>query len=266
VVVLVSSHPLRRAAPLAALMLLVGLAACEDSPTAPGVFTHSAEGQLWAALAVPAGTPTVRTWMPYVRADEVAAVTRSVRELNAEADRLRRQGAIDAAGQKEVEAALLAARSLAHAPPPHLLNGVVGAIENWSTRARLVAESGVYPEAEEALREVQGYRAAAAAALLEGDTATAVVELTTAAGVVRSLAPAAVASRVVARAELRLRDQAATDADAARALRLLRNAREALAAGDELRAFRRAMYALQLAEGNGAPAAGAAPASATEPR
>jgi hypothetical protein len=79
------------------------------------------------------------------------------------------------------------------------------------------------------------------------------VELAEAGVVVSSMAPAAVADRLLVHAESRLAERAAGDADAERALRLLRHAREALADGDEVRALRRALYALQLADGKGGP-------------
>jgi len=235
---------------LAAVLLAAGTSACEDSPTEPGVFTHAAEGQLWAAFMVPAGTPTVRTWLPYLGPESDTVLPR-VRALHGESERLRRAGDIDGAAARETEAAMLAVRALSDAPPPHVVSAVQRALGAWVERARQVAESGTYPEATGALESVQERRDLAATLLARGDTAAALIELTEAAGTVRSLAPDAVASRVAALAEARLALSPDGDVDAARALRLLRNAREALAAGDELRAFRRAMYALQLAEGNG---------------
>jgi len=231
-----------------------GLAACEDSPTEPGVFTHAAEGRLWAAFALPGGLPTPRTWLPYL-GPEADTVLPRVRALHAESERLRRAGDIDGSAAREAEAAMLAVRSLSDAPPPHVVGAVQRALGEWEARARTVASSGSYPEAEAGLASVNAHRAEATMLLAAGDTAAALVHLTEAAGTVRSLAPDAVASRVAALAEARLSALEGGDEDAARALRLLRNAREALAAGDELRAFRRAMYALQLAEGYGRDAA-----------
>jgi hypothetical protein len=233
-----------------AVLLLPILGACEDSPTEPGVFTHAAEGRLWAAFALPTGLPTPRTWIPYLGAETDSVLPR-VRALQAESERLRRSGDIDGSTAREAEAAILAVRSLGDTPPPHVVGAVQRALGEWEARARTVAASGTYPEAEAGLVSVHGHRTEASALLAAGDTAAALVHLTEAVTTVRSLAPDAVASRVAALAEARLAALGEGDEDAVRALRLLRNAREALAAGDELRAFRRAMYALQLAEGRG---------------
>jgi hypothetical protein len=238
------------------VLLVAALAACEDSPTVPGVYTQSADGHLWVALDMPFGTPTLRTWLPFVRPDPPStdAVMAGLRELRNDAEQLRRTGAIDEAIARETEAAVLAAGSLTRNPPSHVLLTALAALDVWCDKADGVVEWGQFAEMRAAADAVRSRRTAAAEALERGDTSAAAVDLAIAGGVVSSMAPAAVASRLLVHAEQRLVERAASEADAARALRLLRHAREALANGDEVRALRRALYALQLADGNGAPA------------
>jgi len=236
----------RRLIGVCAALLIASLAACDDGPTAPGVYSHATNGHVWTAVRVPASVPTLRTWLPYLRpasADAEGAL-RQVRALQGEADRVRRDGDGEAATQKEMEASLLAARSLTQLPPPYVLTMALAGLQQWGETAAAAGAEDLRAPAV----EVNDRRAAAAAALERGDTLAAIAEIVTASAVAHSLAPAAVASRALAEAERTLAARSARDADAARATRLLRNAREALASGDDARAFRRALYALQLAD------------------
>jgi hypothetical protein len=63
----------------------------------------------------------------------------------------------------------------------------------------------------------------------------------------------AVGLRLLASAEARLNAGGRSDPNAKRARSLLIGAREGLAAGDSIRALRRAVYALQLLDGQPAP-------------
>jgi hypothetical protein len=228
------------------------LVACDEGPTSPKVYTHPADGQLWAAIIVPEGTPDTRTWLPYIaqgRTEEGQSVVRSARQLQGDAERLRRRGEAETAQRLEEEAAVLVAASLIQAPPPRVLLTGIAALDEWADRARTAALMGEFPELAERLTNVIALRDQAREALQLGDTLAAVRDLTTAGGLIREHSPALVAHRVLTRAEQRISGLADRDPDAARALRLLRHSREALAQGDAVRALRRALYALQLAEG-----------------
>lgn len=234
------------------LLLLAGavLAACDDGPTGPGVYSHPAGGQVWVAVRAPESTSSVRTWLPYVRVDreDRDSVLQSIRMLSLQAERSRRAGDLAGAQSRETEAELLAARSLAHAPAPHVLAAALGALQVWVERASSPSETDDIGELADAISEVRSRRGAAVALLHSGDTTAAVVEIASASAVVRSLAPDAVATRALVSAERRLAARPVGGSDADRAVRLLRHARVALSQGDQVRAFRRALYALQLVE------------------
>jgi hypothetical protein len=233
-----------------AVLLLAVLSACDDGPTAPGVYTHPVNGHVWAAVIVPETTPELRTWLPYLRPSsaEAEATLQQVRSLHADAEKQRRLGNLEAAREKEEAATLLAARSLTHTPATHVLLTSLSALNLWADRAAFALAGGEFPELGASAREVRARRAAAAEALQLGDTTSAVVELTLASAVIRAHSPGAMAYRALEEAERRVAEQSPSDPDAARATRLLRNAREALASGDDKRALRRALYALQLAD------------------
>jgi hypothetical protein len=226
-------------------------AACDEGPTAPTVYTHPADGKLWAAIVVPNGTPDARTWLPYVAQGrpEGQAVVRSARSLQAEAERLRRRGEAEAAQRHDEQAAALLAESVSRMPPPHVLHRAFSALDEWTDRARTAALAGEFPEVSDRMARVLALGVEAREALQRGDTVAALRDLTAAGALVREQAPALVAHRVLARAEERIADLAPRDPEAARALRLLRHSRESLAQGDAVRALRRALYALQLADG-----------------
>jgi hypothetical protein len=243
----------RRIRGLGALFVVALLPACEDGPAGPGVYTHPADGRTWIAVEVPEATPTLRTWLPYVRQERSVADSAldQVRALTADADRLRRAGNLEAASEAEAAAMLLAARSLTQHPPAHVLTISLAALQQWSDRAAAALAHGDFHELAGVVLEVRARRTAAVQALQQGDTAAAVVEIATGSSLVHAQSPEAVAARALLSAERRLASLSLQGADAARATRLLRHARESLAAGDQMRALRRALYALQLAESVG---------------
>jgi hypothetical protein len=233
------------------LLLVCGLlAACDDGPAGPGVIVHPADGQVWTAVLVPDGVPEARTWLAQVRPQgpDSEAALRQIRDLRGEAERARRAGDLETARLREDDAALLAARSLTQMPPTPVLLAGLGALDIWSDRASRPLEGEGFDELRTTVADVRAHRRRAASAMQNGDTLTAVLALTEASRLVNSYAPDLVAARLLARAETRLREHSASHPDAARALRLLRNSREALATGDDERAIRRAFYALQLAD------------------
>jgi hypothetical protein len=236
-------------------VLLLAAVACSDSPTSPAYYTLPAAGELWTAVLVPRGVPDASTWTPYLRAsrsDSDSAV-REVRSLQISAEQLRREGSLAPARAAEERAALLAAHSLLEAPPQRVFLGALNALGVWSEHAGGAAEANELPDLQRRVSEVRALRASAVALLQQGDSVAAAVDLASAAAIARSQAPEAVAERVLARAEERIAAGAKGDHSSTRALRLLRHSREALAAGDHARALQRAFYALQLADGQGAP-------------
>jgi hypothetical protein len=240
-----------------ALTAALATAGCEDGPTAPSVFTHPADGEVWAAILVPEGTPDARTWLPYVREGRGSTngALGEVRRLQGEADRLRRSGDLVAALALDEDAAMTAAGAVTQAPPANVLITAIGALDTWVERAHLARAQGSFEDLEERLVEVKRERSLAREALELGDTAAAIQRVTAGATLIREQAPASVAARALIRAERRIEALVETDTDAARAVRLLRYSREALANGDPVRALRRALYALQLAEQISAPVA-----------
>lgn len=235
----------------AALLGVALLAACEDAPTAPRAYVHPAEGELWVAITVPPGVPDLQSWMPYLRAAGPQGSTNleRVRALQTGMERARRAGNAERAHLLEEEAIRVAAGSLTTLPDARLFLRSFGALDAWLARADAQLEEIRLPQLEGAVDAVRFDRQAAESALSAGDTATAVIHLATAALKVREYAPSAVALRVLDRAAERLEAHSLNDVNARRAKRLLANAREALLHRQDTRALQRALYALQIADG-----------------
>lgn len=233
-------------------LFCLALSACQDDVTGPSALVQPAGGKTWVAVRAPAGLPDDRTWLPFVsaRKGERTAVSLRVQALREEGKRLRREGDLEGARRTEETAAQTAAGGLAVAPDAPTVSAAVEALEAWSREAEAALDGGEVPELAAALETVRGARADAAGALARGDTMEAVGHLARGATAAREQAPAAVALRVFARAEAVVREREAVmpREEAARAERLLRWAREAVLTGDPERAFRRAVYALQLVE------------------
>lgn len=253
---------LRRPFParLPALAALALLAACEDAPTAPTSYVQVIAGGTWVAVAEPAGMARPDSWLPY--AAEGGPAWESLRELRAAAGRARGAGDIDRALQLDDEALRLSSISLSRVPEAQRVLLPLAALDAWLDRARARLESGSYPELQAAAATVRTEAQAARASLLRGDTLRAVAHVTRGTLAARRLSPMAVGLRVMASVEARLGDGTGESAGVRRARRLLRNAREGLATGDTVRALRRAVYALQLLEAEGIPAA---PAETVDP-
>lgn len=231
---------------------LLALAACEDDPTGPAARVHPAGGRLWAAVQAPRDLPDDRTWLPFLaaRKGERSPGLERVQALRDEGRRLRGAGDLEGALRAERLAAQTAAGALAVVPDPATVAGALQAVDTWIRDAEGVLGSAELPELAEAVASARLARGGAAGALARGDTLEAVGHLTRAATLAREHAPAAVALRVFARAEARLREQEEDlpPASAARVERLLGWTRDAILNGDPERAFRRAVYALQLVE------------------
>ena len=239
-----------------ALACTLLLAACTDSPTAPESWVQQAEGRTWVAIAEPAGLPSVRTWLQFVDGHGEAAG--AIRALRDEASAERRAGRIERSLELEGEASAAAAGSLARTPDARTILLSLAALESWVQRAEARRAGGEFPELDSAVVSVRALRDDARALLVEGDTGRAVQGLDAAARQARSLGPLAVAVRLVGRAEARIAADPSPSDNLVRAQRLLQTAREAMATGDQTRAMKRALYALQLvyAESRRLPAGG----------
>lgn len=237
---------------LAPACCCLALAACQDDLTGPSAQAHPAGGRMWVAVSPPRGLPDERTWLPFLsaRKGERAPAVLRVQALREEGKRLRRAGDLDAALRVEERAAETAAGALAAAPDRATMAAALGATDAWVRQAEAVLDGGEVPELAAGLATVRAARDGAAASLERGDTLEAVGHLARASAAAREQAPAAVALRIFARTEavVRERQREMPKAQAERAERLLRWAREAVLTGDPERAFRRAVYALQLVE------------------
>jgi hypothetical protein len=228
------------------------LAACQDDLTGPSAQAHPAGGRMWVAVTPPRGLPDERTWLPFVsaRKGESTPAMLRVQAMREEARRLRRDGDLDGALRAEERAAETAAGALAAVPDRATMAAALGSVEAWLREAEAVLDAGQVPELAAGLATVRAAHDGAAASLARGDTLEAVGHLARASAAAREQAPAAVALRLFARTEavVRARQQEMPKAQAQRAERLLRWARDAVLTGDPERAFRRAVYALQLVE------------------
>lgn len=132
--------------------------------------------------------------------------------------------------------------------PSHLALGL-DALDDWVQRAaRSAVGEGLDPAFDRARAEVAAAARAGRGAMRQGDHLEAVRYLAAGGAAADEVAPAAVAARVIDRAEIRLRALPSGGDGSERALRLLRAARLALQERDDPRALRRALYALQVAE------------------
>ncbi len=222
------------------------MSACDAGPTAPTSFVHRVDGETWVAVAEPAGLPDAATWLPYLRAGDPPAMR--FRELRREAGRAR--GAADPAraAALEAEAARVAAEGIAVPPDAETVLRAIAALDGWLARAEGRLEGGGFPALDGAVAGVAALRREAAAALARNDVPGAAVLVTRAAAEVREWSPRGVGMRLIALAESRIASDATPSQDLRRARRLLRTAREALATGDDTRALKRALYALQIAD------------------
>lgn len=249
------SLPVSRFGALAPTLLLALLAGCADAPTVPASIRQLAGGEEWVAVAAPRDLPGLRSWLPYLDPSSPAgaAALARVRELSGEAEQARRVGRIARAAAYEAEAERVAVVALARHPAPMELQRALFAIDAWTDRVRAEGSPERTPRISEALAEVESARGHAGTLLARGDTTSAVLQISRAAGRIRSLTPTEVALRVLARAEEGLRERPADDPGVERALHMLASSREELLHGDARRALRRALYALQLAHGNQVP-------------
>jgi hypothetical protein len=245
---------------LAPACCCLAMAGCQDDVTGPSGRTHPAGGRMWAAVTVPGALPDDRTWLPFLgaRKGERSPARERVEALRGKAREHRRAGRLEEALRAEELAAQTAAGALAKTPDRATVGGALEALDAWAAEAEGVLEGARVPELDAALAGVRSARLAADSALAQGDTLAAVGHVARAASAAREQAPAAVALRAFERAEavVRERGEALPRVQRERVERLLGWARDAVFTGDPERAFRRAVYALQLLEQYAGPAAG----------
>lgn len=242
---------------LLAFVLCALLCGCSDAVTGPAVLQQNAGGGVWTAVAVPPSVPTLKTWVALLRPRTEAERARlaEVQELRAQAQRSRRAGEHAAALAAEAAATRLAVQSLTSPPDAQVLFEMRAGLRAWQLHVEALPDLRALAPVDSAHSRVQRALAQVEQVLQLGDTLAAITPLAEAAQAVRSLSPEVVGVAALAQVEARLR--AAGAAENPRAQHLLGSAREALRDGDYARAFRRALYALQLAEPGAARAAAA---------
>lgn len=243
-----SSLPPRRRLLAALFLCATAAGACTDLPTGTGAFQLEAEGTLWTAVVVPSDLPTMASWLRYAPpGSETEAASRRVAELQEESRRVRAAGDLGRADALTAEAAELALGMRSAPARASLIRGML-AVDGWQRDVRESIQLERAPELAAAVERVERERDAAAEALSEGRDDEAAVRLTVAAEWARSWSPEGVALRVLERVEARLGEDDEAEG-AARARHLVHSARQELVAGEPLRAFQRALYALQIADG-----------------
>ncbi|HEX6927008.1 MAG TPA: hypothetical protein VF167_16415 [Longimicrobiaceae bacterium] len=236
-------------------------AGCKDLPTGTDSFQLEADGQLWTAVVAPSDLPTAASWLAYGK-DPTAAP--EVAALESEAARARIEGDSQRAQELLAEAAARAVRSMTSDPGPRPFLSAVAALEEWDRTVRSEVDLQRAPELAFAVELVARERESARDAYLRGDARTAALLLTRAADRVREWSPQGVALRVLDRAVASLGERGKDGPHAERIEHLVRSAREELMHGTPLRAVQAAVYALQLADGQGMPEP-AIPAEARAP-
>lgn len=236
-----------RAAVVAAVL---AMSACLDAPTVPEAVQQIAGGEAWVAIPEPRDLPTLDTWMPYGPAGERGAAVRArIDALLDESREAAYAGDLEWSTQLRTEATRIAVLSVERLPEPHVMAGAVRSVEEWAERVRIGVDLRVYPEVASSVRRVERSLGAARAALEAGDTTAAIIPLSDASERIRRHGPTSVALRVLDAAEARLRARAPSPPVLERAVHLIRSARHELVGGEPSRALRRALYALQLADG-----------------
>lgn len=238
----------RRLLLLAALLALGG---CEDAPTAPGMLGQAAGGREWVAVSAPAELPTAATWLPFLETgdEQGRRLLARVRAGEREADRAWAAGEFARASQLRRNAGRLAASGVSTAPA-EVVEASRRVVEGWLLQVEPLSVTQSPPLAA-AIASIRASQSVADTALALGDTAAAVRELMAAAEGIRQWSPREIAWRALMGAEQGLNAAHLTEHDQARVRHLVRGARRELISGDPLRALRRALYALQLEQGNG---------------
>ncbi|HEX6937870.1 MAG TPA: hypothetical protein VF158_00550 [Longimicrobiales bacterium] len=247
--------PTATRSPCLPILLAAALAAaCTDAPTEPLALVVAAETE--AALRVAEALPTLPQVVDRLvaagRLDPADAATlAAARSLWVEAD-----GVADAASARLLRrrAYAQAAPAVARALGPAGLAEAETGLRRWIELAGAAASGAELPGIAAALADGRALLAAAQSARQRGRSDREAALLLEAADRLRETTPGAVARRLILQAEEALEARrgaaapGAMERDAAwrRAERLVDGAREALEAGDPVRAIRRAFYARQL--------------------
>ena len=246
--------PTRSAAKVCLCLAAAGFGgACADLPTGADSFRLEADGQIWTAVMPPEDLPDASTWLAYSAPDSPAASAArdEVASLQSQATRARAAGNLELANEFLTEAAGRAVAAMEVSPEKDVLLRGGASLEAWERRAREEIERVAIPGLAEAVDAVELDRQRMEAALAGGDDRLAALLLTVAAERIRDWSPQGVALRVLGRVESHLAAAARSPEERERATHLMQSARYELIDGNSLRAMQRALYALQLAGGNG---------------
>ena len=235
----------------------LALSACTDLPTGSESFQLEADGTLWTAIQPPPNLPTAVSWLTFSTEQSGGPLGAEVEALEAEAMRAGALGDTEREERLREEAARLAIDGMETQPGPGVFLTGMASLESWERNVgeQQAVIAGV-PELAEALAAVERERTAAGESLRAGDRAAAALHLTRAADRVRAWGPQQVVLRALTRVEEQLAQSERSPVQMERTRHLLQSAREELIVGDPLRAVQRALYALQLAGGNGLNDAG----------
>lgn len=246
---------------MATTVAVIGLAACGDAPSGPATSLVALETE--AALDVGLDLPTLHRLAASLGTDaELDPVDRSrldhARAVWVDAGTIEAADGTLAADSMRAAAYVLAAPVLVNALDSSRIERALERLDHWDAEARLalgeVRESALIHALglTSRLAAARSLRQRAGRALAEGDRTAAMRAALEAADRLAETTPAAVAQRLVTRAEHLIEQRRegtanpATTMQLRRADRLVRGAWEAIEKGDHVRAIRRAYYAAQL--------------------
>lgn len=235
-------------------VLLLGAWACGDAPTSPEALLVTPETQ--AALEVGESLPRLPDFLAAAGAPDTGLARAAA--LWKAADSLADQGEDDEGMRRQ--AYETAVPGLAARLDTAALHGLERRLERWSSLAESAMRRADLPDIAARLGSGRALLVDARQAEADGDMTAAVQAALLASDRLAATTPRAVAARLTADGEALLSrlefERAGRPGDAERrrlerADRLVRGAREALAAGDYQLAIRRAFYARELLRGGG---------------
>ena len=252
-------RPGRSAGRLALVALAALAGGCADAPTFPAALQWLADGEEWVAVLPPAGLPQAADWARFADHDEAPALAKRLGSMESSVALALSHGDVAGAARLRADAVLQLKLSIHRAPDPVILREAGNAVDLWGVRVRETVDVEQAPSLAAALDSIAAVRSRATVALESGDSIGAALALLDAGERIRSWSPIAVAVRLVERAGARVGALPEEGISATRARHLLLSSRQALRAGDPMRAMQRAIYALQLAGGQQLPDSAAGP-------
>ena len=234
---------------LALASLAVAAGGCADAPTFPAALQWLADGEEWVAVLPPEGLPQAADWARFASEEQGPALAQRLASMETAVALALSHGDVAGAARLRSEAALLLGGAIRRAPDAAILRDGAAAIDLWGSRVRETVRVEEAPALVAAMDTIAAARSRAALALERGDSIGAALALLDAGQRIRSWSPMAVAMRLVERADDRVGALPDDAIGATRARHLLLSSRQALRAGDPMRAMQRAIYALQLAAG-----------------